>query len=163
MREARRRAGLTQAELAVRAGVTQSVISAYESGRRQPSVPALYSLVDATGLEMTIDLRPPSAGRQQLSGPIGRRVRENRHRLLALAASFGVSNLRVFGSVARGEDGSGSDLDLLVDLPPDIGLFDLARLRTALTEIVSAPVDIVPATDLRPDVRARVEHELVAL
>jgi predicted nucleotidyltransferase/DNA-binding XRE family transcriptional regulator len=163
VRQARRRAGLTQAELAGRAGITQSVISAYESGRRQPSVPVLYSLVDATGLELIINLRQPSARQRQLSGPLGKRVRKNRRRLLASAASFGVRNVRVFGSVARGEDRVDSDLDLLVDLPSDIGLFDLARIREALTEIVGAPVDIVPATDLKPDVRARIQRELVAL
>jgi predicted nucleotidyltransferase/DNA-binding XRE family transcriptional regulator len=163
VRQARRQAGLTQAELAARAEVTQSVISAYESGRRQPSVPVLYSLVDAAGLELIINLRQPSARQRRLSGPLGKRVRKNRHRLLASAASFGVRNVRVFGSVARGEDRVDSDLDLLVDLPPDIGLFDLARIREALTEIVGAPVDIVPATDLKPDVRARIQRELVVL
>lgn len=52
LRQARKRAGLSQVELATRAGVTQSVISAYESGHRQPSIPALAALVDAAGYEL---------------------------------------------------------------------------------------------------------------
>jgi transcriptional regulator with XRE-family HTH domain len=60
LREARRRAGLSQVELARRAGVTQSVVSAYESGARQPSVPTLARLVGATGFELELQLRPPA-------------------------------------------------------------------------------------------------------
>jgi predicted nucleotidyltransferase len=83
--------------------------------------------------------------------------------VIATAAGFGVRNLRVFGSAARGEDGPDSDLDLLADLPGDLGLLGLGRLRAALEEIVGAPVDIVPAADLKPQVRPRVERESVAL
>lgn len=163
LREARRRAGLTQAQLASRAGITQSVISAYESGRRQPSLPVLQSLVHAAGLELSIELRLPPARLADLSGPLGDRIRRNRRQLVATAADFGVRNLRVFGSAARGEDGADSDLDLLADLPADLGLFGLGRLRAALEEIVGARVDIVPAADLKPEVRPRVEREAVAL
>ena len=49
LRQARQRAGLSQVELAAKAGVTQSVISAYESGHRQPSLPTLAALIEAAG------------------------------------------------------------------------------------------------------------------
>ena len=163
LREARQRAGLTQADLAARAGVTQSVISAYESGRRQPSLPVLRSLINAAGLELSMELRHRSPRLQDLSGPLGDRVRRIGPQLVTTAAGFGVHNLRVFGSVARGEDSTDSDLDLLADLPADLGLFALGRLRAALEQLVGAPVDLVPATDLKPDVRYRVERESVAL
>lgn len=57
LREARKRAGLSQVELATRAGVTQSVISVYESEQRQPSIPVLARLIEAAGYELTLGLR----------------------------------------------------------------------------------------------------------
>ena len=73
------------------------------------------------------------------------------------------TGLRVFGSVARGEDRPDSDVDLLVDLPPDIGLLGLGRVQAELEDIVGTKVDLVPASDLKPAVRARAERDLVAL
>jgi predicted nucleotidyltransferase/DNA-binding XRE family transcriptional regulator len=163
LREARRRSGLSQTELAARAGVTQSVISAYEAGHREPALSTLAVLVDATGYELTMGLRRQPRRLRRLSGPVGRRVRRRRRDLVAAAAAHGASNLRVFGSVARGQDAPDSDVDLLADLPPGLGLFGLARLQAALEAIVGTRVDLVPAQDLKPQVRASVEQELVPL
>lgn len=58
VRDARRRAGLTQRELARRSGVEQPVISAYERGRRQPTLPTLLRLLRAAGFELDAELRP---------------------------------------------------------------------------------------------------------
>jgi predicted nucleotidyltransferase/DNA-binding XRE family transcriptional regulator len=163
LRAARRRAGLTQTELAVRAGVTQSVISAYEAGRRQPALSTLAALVEATGYELDVRLRRAPRQLRRMSGPIGRRVQQRRTALIAAAATYGVTGLRVFGSVARGQDRPDSDVDLLADLPSDVGLFALGRLRSELEAILGTAVDIIPAGDLKPDIRQRVEHELVPL
>lgn len=163
LREARKRGSLSQADLAARAGVTQSVISAYESGQRQPSIPALARLVGAAGFELTLGLRCPPGRLRRLSGPVGRRVRRHRKDLVAAAAAHGVSNLRVFGSVARGEDHPGSDVDLLADFPPGLSLFGLGRLEADLEGILGTRVDLIPAADLKPGVRERVESELIAL
>jgi transcriptional regulator with XRE-family HTH domain len=59
LRDARRRAGLTQAELAHRAGTSQATVSAYESGRKQPSVETLGRLLAAAGLRLTVEPAPP--------------------------------------------------------------------------------------------------------
>ena len=163
LRQARQRAGLSQVELAARAGVTQSVISAYESGHRQPSVPMLATLIEAAGYELAATVRQQPRRLSRLSGPVGRRVRRRRHDLVAAAAAHGVHRLRVFGSVARGEDRPDSDVDLLADVPPGISLFGLARLQADLEAIVGTRVDLVPAADLKPDVRARADPDLVAL
>jgi uncharacterized protein len=163
LRQARKEAGMSQQELAARAGVTQSVISAYESGHRQPAIPTLAALVDATGSELIISLQRQPRRMGRLSGPVGRRVRRRRRDVVAAAAAHGVRNLRVFGSVARGQDRPDSDVDLLVDLPPGLGLFGLGRVQAELEAILGTRVDLVPAQDLKPGVRARVEHELVAL
>ena len=163
LRSARQRARLTQQQLASRAGVTQSVVSAYESGRRQPSVPTLAALVAAAGFELDLQLRSTPRRLDALSGPVGRRVRRSRGRLLEAAAAHGIRGLRVFGSVARGEDRPDSDLDLLGDLPTGMGLIGLARARDALEAIVGCPVDLVPASDLKPGMRERVAAEAIAL
>jgi uncharacterized protein len=163
LRDARLRAGLTQVELANRAGVVQSVISAYESGQRKPALSTLAALVSATGLELEVHLRKPPRRLAVLTGPLGQRVRRHRQDLVAAAAAHGVQNLRVFGSVARGEDQLDSDVDLLADLPSGMGLLGLGRLQAELEAILDAPVDLVPATDLKPGVRPRVEGEVVAL
>jgi len=163
IREARRRAGLSQTDLAARAGVTQSVISAYESGHRQPAIPTLTALIEAAGYELVLSLRPEPRRLARLSGPVGRRVRRKRHSLVAAAAAHGVTGLRVFGSVARGDDRPDSDLDLLAQLPPGIGMIGLGRLEAELEAIVGARVDLAPADNLKPYVRKHVEQELVAL
>ena len=163
LRRARTGARLSQTELAARAGVTQSVISAYESGHRQPALATLAALVEAAGYELSVNVRRRPGRLGRLSGPVGRRVRRRRRQLVAAAAAHGVTNLRVFGSVARGQDRPDSDVDLLADLPPGMSLFGLARLQADLEAILGSRVDLVPAADLKPDVRVRAGPDLVAL
>jgi predicted nucleotidyltransferase/DNA-binding XRE family transcriptional regulator len=163
LRQARRGAGLSQVELANRAGVTQSVISAYESGHRQPSLRTLAALVEAADYDLVVEVRPRAQGLSTLSGPIGRRLRRQRQDVISAAAAHGVSGLRVFGSVARGEDRDDSDVDLLVDLPEHMSLFGLARLQAELETILGARVDLVPSQYLKPGVRPQAERDLVEL
>jgi hypothetical protein len=163
LRRARVGARMSQAELAFRAGVAQSVISAYEAGRRQPSLPTLAKLIDAAGCDLVVDIQYQPRQFSRLSGPVGRQVRRTRRALVAAAAAHNVTNLRVFGSVARGEDRPDSDVDLLVDLPPDMGLLGLGRVQAELETILGTKVDLVSASDLKPAVRSRAERELVAL
>ncbi len=163
LREARAAAGLSQAELARRAGVTQSVISVYEGGHRQPSVATLSALVAATGFELDLSVGPPRRGVQRLTGPVGRRLRRHRAQVLAITAEHGVKVLGVFGSVARGEDHPDSDIDLLVELPAGMGLFAVARVQSELEELLAARVDLIPAAGLKKGVRPSVEADLVEL
>lgn len=163
LREARLRAGLSQVELASRAGVTQSVVSAYESGGRQPSLPTLARLVAATGFELDVRLRRTPSPLRRLTGPLGRRVLAHRSELRKISAAHGASNVRVFGSVARGEENTESDIDLLVDVAPGVGLLGLARLQRDLEGVLKARVDLVPAEGLKPTVRADVDTDLISL
>jgi predicted nucleotidyltransferase len=69
----------------------------------------------------------------------------------------------VFGSVARGDDTEASDVDLLICLAPGTGLLGLGRLVDDLERVLGVRVDLVPESDLKPDLRARVEAEAVPL
>lgn len=75
--------------------------------------------------------------------------------------SHGIRNLRVFGSVARGEADPTSDLDLLVDLEPGRSLIDLGALLADLEAELGAPVDLVTEAGLRPALRERVLRDAV--
>jgi hypothetical protein len=94
---------------------------------------------------------------------LGHRLRSHRDELRKIAARYGVVNVRVFGSVARGEDTADSDIDLLVDLPPGASLFTVARLQRDLEAVLGSRVEIVPAGDLKPRVAQNVEQDLVPL
>ena len=161
LRRARVDAGLSQNELARSAGVAQSVISAYENGRREPSLPQLERLVEATGYRLSIDLEPGDAARTLPDTALGRRVRRRRAALLRAVHKAGADNLRVFGSVARGDNRSDSDVDLVVDMPAEAGLFALQALEGELGRILGVDVDLAPADSLKPRVRAAVEREAV--
>ncbi len=67
IRMARRQAGLTQTELAERAGTSQAAVSAYESGRRSPSVDTLVRILAATGFELRMRLAPPDTHTSSLT------------------------------------------------------------------------------------------------
>lgn len=92
-------------------------------------------------------------------------VSQSRRRaaVLALAAKHGISDIRVFGSVAQGEEGPSSDLDLLVHLPEGAGLFLLGRFAQELEELLRVEVDVIPDDGVKPRVRANIDKDLVAL
>lgn len=164
LRDARVQAGLSQTELARRAGVAQSVISTYESAKREPGLRMLTKLVNATGYDMAIELVPLSEDGAVLPDtPAGRLLRGRRSAVIATAARRGASNIRVFGSVARGDDGQESDIDLLVDLEDGVGLVALAGLQRELGELLGVPVDVVPAATLKPAMREAILAEAVSL
>jgi predicted nucleotidyltransferase len=80
-----------------------------------------------------------------------------------IAAAHGARNVRVFGSVARGESGDSSDLDLLVDMSKGRSLFDLVALGADLEEALGVAVDVVTEKSLSPYLRDRVLAEAVSL
>jgi uncharacterized protein len=76
---------------------------------------------------------------------------------------YGVQEVRVFGSTARGEAGEGSDIDLLVDYDPSalVGLFAFVRLRRRLSELLGCSVDLVTPDALHPALREGILREAV--
>lgn len=75
------------------------------------------------------------------------------------ASRFRAANPRVFGSVLRGTDRDGSDLDLLVDALPGATLFDLGGLQDELEQLLGVRVDLLTPGDLPPKFRAEVLAE----
>ncbi len=80
-------------------------------------------------------------------------LRNRRTDILQIAERRGVKNVRVFGSVARGEDTANSDIDLLVDLPPHFSLLDFSGLVREMQEVVGRRVEIASAAHLREEFR----------
>lgn len=124
----------------------------------------LSKLIEATGHRLTLDVEPLPGRRLGLPDtPLGRRLRRNRRAVMELAERRGARNVRVFGSVARGEDRDDSDIDLLVDLDGGVGLVALAGLAREFSELLGVPVDVVPADTLKPSIRSAVLAEAIPL
>ncbi len=96
-------------------------------------------------------------------GPRGRALAEHRDDVLRILHEADFADIRVFGSVARGEDDEHSDIDLLVTLPPDIGLFGIARAESQLSDLVGAEVELVNERALKPRMREPIGAEAVPL
>ena len=149
----RRREGIARARLeaavvsAVRAGVSQRAI-AVNAGVSQPYV---SQVVAAT------------RGRFVPSSPLGYVLAAHRREVLGVAGRYWAGNVTVFGSVATGEDGPESDVDLLVDVPEDMGLLTLSRMEQEIAEVLGVPVDVVPARLLKAEVHATAERAAVPL
>jgi uncharacterized protein len=81
--------------------------------------------------------------------PLRSLVSARREQVMAVAARHHANRVRVFGSVARGDDRPDSDIDLLVDFAPDSSLFDLMRMARELEELLGHPVDVVSTGGLK--------------
>ena len=86
-----------------------------------------------------------------------------REQILALARSHGAHNIRVFGSLARGEHGASSDIDFLVDLDPERTLMDLGGLLMELQDMLKVRVDVATEGMLRPKVRGQALRDALPL
>lgn len=79
---------------------------------------------------------------------IEERLKDKREEILKIASSHGAGNVRVFGSVARGDSREGSDLDLLVTFDEDRSLFDHSALVQDLTDLLGIKIDVVSESGL---------------
>ncbi len=141
VREARARL-VSAVRQAAADGMTQQQI-AEAIGRSQPEVSRLLRFHGTSAL--------------------ARRLRAARADVLGLVKSAGGSDVRVFGSVARGKDRPDSDVDLLFFMGTPLSLMELAALEQQISAVVGADVDLVPETALRPDLRQLVLTEAVPL
>ena len=89
--------------------------------------------------------------------------RRSRDEILRVAETYGAHNVRVFGSIARGEQSAISDIDFLVDLDPYRSLMDLGGLQMELQEALHIRVDVSTESMLRPTVRDQALRDAVPL
>lgn len=144
IRDARLAAGLTQLDLAARSGVRQPNIAAYENGKRTPSASMVERLLDAARDRPSVVLR------------------RHREDVIRIARNHRAGNVRVFGSIARGEDHPDSDIDLLVTFSEGATLFDQAGLIEELELLLGRDVDAVSEGGLRQH-HERILREAVPL
>jgi predicted nucleotidyltransferase len=90
-------------------------------------------------------------------------IETNRDRLLSLARLRGITSVRVFGSMVRGEEREDSDVDLLVTLSPGVSALALGGLLLDAQELLGRRVDIVTEASLHPALRDRVLADSVPL
>lgn len=90
-------------------------------------------------------------------------IGDKRDAILQLATRYGASNVRIFGSVARGEARPDSDVDFLVSFPPDRSIFDLVGLWLDLQDLLGREVDLSTDGSIKDYVRARAIQEAVPL
>jgi predicted nucleotidyltransferase len=86
-------------------------------------------------------------------------IQRQRDIVLGIASRHGATNLRLFGSVARGEERPDSDVDLLIDLSPDHSFSDYLGLADALEALLHRHVDLVLSRNMSPHFRPYVEAE----
>jgi predicted nucleotidyltransferase len=127
----------------------------FSAERSSPFYPELAALAEKSAAPAPVRAaRPARPSAALISG---------RSTVRRMLARRGLTNPRVFGSVARGDDTASSDLDLLVDARPGTSLLDLVKAKHALEDVLGVPVDLVTLKDLPESFRAAVVAEAVPL
>lgn len=159
MAEARHAASLTQRALAAAVSLDRTAIAKIEAGSRNVSSAELGRMARALGRPLEWFL----ADRRRSERLTVRDLRKRRRAILRVAERHGATSVRIFGSVARGESNTESDIDLLVRLRPGSTLLDQAAILVELTDLLGRDVDVVTEEGLRDRIREEVLREAVPL
>jgi predicted nucleotidyltransferase len=89
--------------------------------------------------------------------------KEKRNDILRIANGHGARNVRVFGSVLRGEATENSDLDLLIELDSDRSLLDLIAVKQDLEDLLRCKVDVVTESSVSPFIRKEIISQAVSI
>lgn len=164
---------LTQEELASRLSISQSNVSRLER-RRDMLVSTLREVVEALGGELhlsavfpdgTVELLQFEEGRVMGNhrDPTSPAVAKIREQVADVMRRRGVVRAGIFGSVARGEAGTASDIDFLVEFEKGRSLLDLSGLRLELCEALGRDVDVATHGSLHPKLRDAILEDLVTI
>jgi len=94
---------------------------------------------------------------------IDKTLREKRDQILAIARQHGARNVRVFGSIARGEGKRDSDLDVLLELEPGRSLLDIIAIKQDLEDLLNTKVDVLTEAAVSPYIRDQVLRQAISL
>ena len=163
IKEARTDAGFSQVELALRARTSQPAIAKYESGLASPSLRTLDRILRAAGVRLELSTAPMRSN-PRFDGELFSALQIHRMEIQRIVKSHGGENVRVFGSVARGEESASSDIDLLIDLDvADKGSFALMSIEEELAKLLQRKIDVAPTHWLKPHIRRKALAEAISL
>jgi predicted nucleotidyltransferase len=94
---------------------------------------------------------------------IDKALKEKRDQILTIAGQYGARNVRIFGSIARGEGKRASDLDVLVELDPGRSLLDIIAIKQDLEDLLNIKVDVVTEAAFSPYIRDEVLRQAISL
>ena len=157
----RQATGLTQTDLASKAGTSQPAIARYETGASHPSTDTLERLARAAGFEIQVQLVPTKP--RNLASARAKKLFRMRSEVLTVLSKAGATNARLFGSVARGEDTVESDIDLLIDFDLHRGLVPILHLNADLSNLLDEKVEVSIEELLLPKVLATALADAVPL
>ena len=152
IRDARVALGISAMDLAKRAGVTENAIQKIESGAsKQPSFDVGLKIAIALSISAeSLGGYSSSSTHSTSLASVIRALRAHRDELQKL----GITETFVFGSVARGEDGPNSDIDLIIDVPSNgFSLLDLSRVGIFLEDVLGRKVDLITKRAVQRDPR----------
>jgi hypothetical protein len=170
--EARRAAGLTQAELARRAGTSQPMVARYETGVSSPTVGTLRRVLRAAGQELVLAIRPVTPEELATSeetdghqgGPAVTAIRAHQTAIRAAARRLGIRNVRIFAAFQSDRGRSPAQAELLVDFPVGKhGLLPLLQLAGHVEDLTGVATDVLTAELMTPDAGARASAVAVPL
>ena len=163
IRSSRTAAALTQLELARRSGTSQPAIARYEAGVSSPSVATLERILRASGQRLELGVWSTTTA-HDVSSVRMRALRARRREILAEVRAAGARNVRIFGSVARGDDTAGSDIDFLVDVDSNqSSLLVVGGLTETLTQLLGQQVDVWSVDLMKKAVADQATTEAIAL
>ncbi len=160
VKKARDDTGLSVRKFADKAGVSPSTLSRIENRKLEPTMPMLEKLLEVASQHIV--LADTDSDSSASTVPTLHFIRDHRQPISDLAAKYGVTDLRVFGSVARGDASSESDIDLLVRALPGVGLFSVEEFRYQVERLLGHSVDVMTDGALDDEI-AHIARDAVAI
>lgn len=153
---ARRKRGESKADVARGAGLGEPAVRRlFSGGHANPTVKTVDAVAAHLGFRLSLE-----PAEQPRTAPTHAGLRTMADQIERIVGDHGGCDVRVFGSVARGDARADSDIDLLIEVGPGIGMFELGAMEDELSVLLGRPVDVVASAHGR---LARISDEAVPL